>query len=864
MLRHYLEVKAAHPDCVLLYRMGDFFELFFEDAVTAAPILEVTLTARQKGTESEAPMCGVPHHALDIYLAKLIRSGLKVAICDQVEDPAQAKGLVKREVTRIVTPGTVSDPGLLDHAQTNYLAAVAWQESAGAGSFLDISTGRFLIRRWSSTEQALDDLAILRPQELLYLEGSLPPEILDWVEAREICSTAVPLDGWPSGSEAAALLQRRLGTITLKGYGLDDGEPALRSAGAALRYAQETQQSDLSHIGELQVVDTSSSMTLDSVTVANLEIFENQRDGKKRGSLLWILDRTCTAGGGRRLEEWLQQPLTDPETIRERQDAVEMLLEDSGIRDELSSLLEKFGDLERIVTRAVLENLTAREAVTLRNTLQVAPRLVAGLQGLASGLLKQIAETDLVSDLADELSRVLADDPPQSLKEGGVIRPGVNSELDHYRSLVRDSRKHILELEARERKSSGINSLKIRFNRVFGYYIEVTKANQGLVPDHYVRKQTLVNSERYITDELKELEEQILLAESEQMRLEQLEFRRVEALIANLAARLRRLASAVSTLDVLVSFAEVAARGSYIRPEMLALGEPLEIVGGRHPVVESMSDEEFVPNDTYLDSASARIVILTGPNMGGKSTFLRQTALIVLMAQIGSFIPAEAARIGAVDRIFSRVGASDDLSRGESTFMVEMIETARILHQSTANSLVILDEVGRGTATFDGLSLAWAIVEYLHATTNPKTLFATHYHELTELAVTLDGVVNRTLTVKEWRDSIVFLRRVVPGASDKSYGIHVARLAGIPQPVIDRAGQILSNLEAQEYDMKGRPRIARGGPENESEEIDQLSLFAPPEEIVASLLREVDIECLSPLAALNLLNALKARLDPES
>ncbi|MEJ2086828.1 MAG: DNA mismatch repair protein MutS [Acidobacteriota bacterium] len=500
--------------------------------------------------------------------------------------------------------------------------------------------------------------------------------------------------------------------------------------------------------------------------------------------------------------------------------------------------------------------------MALRNTLQIAPRIVAGLQGMDSSLLREIAEIDLVSDLADELGRVLADDPPQSLKEGGVIRSGVNSELDHHRSLVNDSRKHILELEARERKASGIQSLKIRFNRVFGYYIEVTKANQDLVPEHYVRKQTLVNSERYITDDLKELEEQILLAESEQVRLEQAEFRRIEALIADLADRLRMLASAVSTLDVLVSFAGIAARGGYTRPEMSALGEPLEIEAGRHPVVEKMSEQEFVPNDTHLDSSSARIVILTGPNMGGKSTYLRQTALIVLMAQIGSFVPARAARIGTVDRIFSRVGASDDLSRGESTFMVEMIETARILHQSTANSLVILDEVGRGTATFDGLSLAWAIVEYLHATANPKTLFATHYHELTELAVTLDGVINRTLSVKEWRDRIVFLRRVVPGASDKSYGIHVARLAGIPNPVIDRAEQILSNLEAQEYDMKGRPRIARGGPANDSEQADQLSLFAPPEEVIASLLRDVDVDRLSPLAALNLLNALKARLDP--
>jgi DNA mismatch repair protein MutS len=457
---------------------------------------------------------------------------------------------------------------------------------------------------------------------------------------------------------------------------------------------------------------------------------------------------------------------------------------------------------------------------------------------------------------------VLQSDPPQSLKDGGVIHEGVSEELDHHRSLARNSRKHILELEAREREATGIGSLKVRFNKVFGYYLEVTKANQNLVPDRYIRKQTLVNSERYFTEELKELEEKILAAESELARLEREQFERIQELVVSQASRLLALAGAVATLDVLVSFAEVAVKEMYLRPRVLPLGEPIDIEGGRHPVVERMIDEEFIPNDTDLGSTSAQIVILTGPNMGGKSTYLRQTALIVLMAQIGSFVPAKSATMGSVDRIFSRVGASDDLSRGESTFMVEMIETARILHQATRNSLVILDEVGRGTATFDGLSLAWAIVEHLHASSRPKTLFATHYHELTELAVTLEGVVNRTLAVKEWQDKIVFLRRVIPGTSDKSYGLHVARLAGIPKSVIERASQILSNLEAQEYDMRGRPRIAQGSADPQGPgSPDQLALFAPAEEIVTALLREVDVEQLSPLAALNLLNALKCRLD---
>jgi DNA mismatch repair protein MutS len=512
------------------------------------------------------------------------------------------------------------------------------------------------------------------------------------------------------------------------------------------------------------------------------------------------------------------------------------------------------------VARAVLGNLSPREAVALRSSIQTAPRIAAELRELPSSMLREIASIDLIPELRKELERVLESDPPQSLKEGGIIREGVSEELDHHRSLARDSRKHILELETRERDATGIGSLKIRYNRVFGYYLEVTRANQSLVPDRYIRKQTLVNSERYITEELKELEEKILAAESELVRLEREQFQRIQDLVVAEATRLRDLAREVATLDVLSSFAEVAAKGAYVRPRVLPLGEPIQITGGRHPVVETMIDEEFIPNDTDLGSTSQQIVILTGPNMGGKSTYLRQIGLIVLMAQIGSFVPAEDAKMGSVDRIFSRVGASDDLSRGESTFMVEMIETARILHQATSNSLVILDEVGRGTATFDGLSLAWAIVEHLHASSRPKTLFATHYHELTELAVTLDGVVNRTLAVKEWQDKIVFLRRVIPGASDKSYGLHVARLAGIPDSVIERAGQILSNLEAQEYDMRGRPRIARGASDQQGSP-DQLGLFAPAEEIVTALLREVDVEQLSPLAALNLLNALKSRLD---
>ena len=863
MLRHYLEVKGDHPDAILLYRMGDFYEIFFEDAIQAAPILEVTLTARQKGTENETPMCGVPHHALGTYMTKLLRAGLKVAICDQVEDPAKAKGLVKREVTRVVTPGTIIDPDLLQGDQPNYLASVLWVEDSGAGAFLDVSTGDLLLRRWQTPEEAVDDLAILQPQEVLTPETGLAAPMRAWIESQDTCHTQHPDDTWPDKKRAQQMVQRQVETKTLKGFGLEDGELAVRAAAGALQYARETQRSELSHVRTLRVGEMAQNLILDAITVTNLEIFRNLRDGRRKGSLLWVVDRTATAAGGRLLKEWLQRPLRDPDRIENRQEAVEELLESSQKRAGLKDLLAQVGDPERTVARAVLGVLNPREAAALRDGLRQVPSILGQLTDARAAVLREIGHTDPVPELAGFLDDYLETDPAASLKDGGVIRPGVDDELDRHRSLARDSRQHVLAMERKERERSGISSLKIRFNKVFGYYLEVTKANQHLVPEDYVRKQTLVNSERYITTELKELEERILAAEQAQVALEQKYFEELQRQVAGEAARLRELTRSLATLDIIVGFAEIAARGRYSRPRIEAAGAPISIREGRHPVVEKMSNEAFVPNDCDLDSAEAQIVILTGPNMGGKSTYLRQTALIVLMAQIGSFVPASESRIGVVDRIFTRVGASDDLSRGESTFMVEMIETARILHQCTPESLVILDEVGRGTATFDGLSLAWAIVEHLHEHGRPMTLFATHYHELTELAALLDGVVNRTLSVKEWEDQIVFLRRVVSGSSDKSYGLHVARLAGIPESVIHRASQILGNLESQEYDMKGKPRLARGATEPADNSPDQLALFAPAQEVVASILRDVDLECLTPLAALNLLHALKDRIGGE-
>lgn len=877
MLRQYLEIKAQHPDAILLYRMGDFFEMFFEDAVRAAPILEVQLTARQKGTENETPMCGVPHHAIESYIGKILAAGLKVAICDQVEDPAQAKGLVRREVTRVVTPGTVSEPGLLEGKEENFLAGLAWEPGGrGAGAFLDLSTGAFFVRRWSSPEEAADDLGVLRPREALFHspEGAagFPEAVVDWVEKECPCRTELTTDRLFDAARAEELLLRQFKVGTLRGFGLESGEVAIRAAAATLAYAQETQKSDLAHLRGLDVRPPGDRLILDAATLSNLEVFASQRAvpaagpaaGRRKTTLLGVVDRTVTAPGGRTLRDWLRRPLCDPAAIGDRHEAVAALVADSARRGRIRERLARTADPERLLTRAVLRTLTPREAAALRDTLAEAPAILAELvgafgEGAGGPLLGRLAAADPLPRLHAELERTLEAAPAPNLQEGGVIAAGVDAELDRFRSLARDSKQHILGLEQRERVRSGIPSLKIRYNRVFGYYLEVTKAHQERVPADYIRKQTLVNAERYVTPEIKELESQILSAEERQIALETEHFRRLLESVAAAAEGLAALAAAFGALDALASFAEVAARQRYVRPRVGAAGEPIRLREGRHPVVELASRDSFVPNDCDLGVESSQLVLLTGPNMGGKSTYLRQVALIVLLAQAGSFVPAEEASLGAVDRIFTRVGASDDLARGESTFMVEMIETANILRHATAHSLVILDEVGRGTATFDGLSLAWAIVEYLHEVRRPKTLFATHYHELTELASLLPRVVNRTMAVREWDDRIVFLRRVVPGSADKSYGLHVARLAGLPSSVIERAGEVLANLEAQEYDPNGRPRLARGSAPEPAGPA-QLSLFTPPEGAVVSLLREVDVEQLTPLAALNLVASLKSRL----
>ncbi len=858
MLRHYVEVKSEYPDAILLYRMGDFYELFFEDAVEAAPILDVQLTARQKGTPSEAPMCGVPHHSIEGYIGKLIRAGRKVAVCDQVEDPAEAKGLVRREVTRVLTPGTVSEPELLEGGQESLLAGLFWDGDVGAGAFLDVSTGSFWVRRWRDAEEAWEDLALASPQEVLVLGGAPPELVLRRLETSQMCISRLDASVVERGAPAQRGLEAALGGIRLRGLGLDEAEPAVVAAWGTLRYATDAARVELSHVRDLELREPSAAVTLDETTARNLELFRSLRDGGRKGTLLDVLDRTVTGPGARSLRRWLAYPLRDLTAIRARHEAVEELVSASAARRALQEDLERVGDLERLASRAVLGRLSPREAGGLREALDVVPTLLGTLAERHAVLLAGHATSDPLPELCARLTECIVDEPPATLGGPPTIREGVSDELDRVRSLAQDGKGHLARIEAREREATGISSLKVRFNKVFGYFIEVTKANRDAVPEHYQRKQTLTNAERFVTDELKELEVQILDAEASLGALEAEIFAGLVQEVAIEAVRLQRLSRALAEVDSLASFAEVADRRGYCRPQMVDEGQGAEILEGRHPVVEATRSEEFVPNDATFD-ASQQIVVLTGPNMGGKSTYLRQVALTVLMAHAGSFVPATSATLSVVDRIFTRVGASDDLARGESTFMVEMIETANILRYATDSSLVVLDEVGRGTATFDGLSLAWAIVEYLHEQCGAMTMFATHYHELTELASLLPRVSNRTMTVREWDERIVFLHRVVPGSADKSYGIQVARLAGLPKAVTDRASEVLANLEKAEYDPSGKPRIAEGegAPDVES---SQMALFARTEDVVAQLLREVDLDRMTPLAALNFLQTVKDRL----
>ncbi len=814
MFRQYRELKGRHPGAILLFRMGDFYEMFNEDAEVASKALDLTLTARGKGTANVAPMCGFPHHQLDAYTAKLVRGGHRVAVCDQVEDPKLAKGLVRRDVVRIVTPGTLDDPNELDAKANSWMASVvSFSDHVGA-AFLDASTGEFVAWEDSGSEAwtALEDrLAAFDPREVVYPEDLAWPDSGKPAAAGRTFTAADPFAFAPTS--ATERLKRHFEVASLDGYGLGARTAAAAAAGGLLAYVRDTVKSDLTHVDGLSAHEPSRNLVIDPASYRALEIDRSLRDGGHRGSFVEAIDRTLTAVGARLLRSWISAPLRAVDEISERHDAVGELVARPGVRGDLRTKLDGLHDIERLLARTVSGSATARDLLALSTTLSRLPAVWAALGDARSGLLRSVAATDPCAGIAARLSAAIHEDPPVSLREGSLIRDGFNTELDSLRSIRGDGRDTIAQIEAREREATGIASLKVRFNKVFGYYIEVSKSNLHLVPERYRRKQTIAGGERFVTEELKDHESKVLGA---QERIEALEYDLFVALRTEVASHARALkdaARSVARADVLSAFAELAAERDFRRPTVLEDAR-LRIVAGRHPVVEqALVESRFIPNDVSLGGDAGAIAILTGPNMGGKSTYLRQVALIVVLAQAGAFVPAEEAEIGIVDRIFCRVGASDNVAEGQSTFMVEMSETANILHHATPQSLVLLDEIGRGTATFDGLAIAWAVVEHLQQLPGgaPRTLFATHYHELTELAVSLAGIANLRMAVREWGERVVFTHRVETGASDRSYGIHVARLAGVPTAVVERAREILANLEKDEYGGDGMPRRARRG-----------------------------------------------------
>ncbi len=863
MLKQYLQIKSQYPDSILLFRMGDFYEMFFEDAHIGSKELDIVLTSRDKGQKDSIPLCGVPHHAVETYIAKLLQKGHKVALCDQVEDPRLAHGIVKREVVRVFTPGLVTEAIHLGAGENNYLMGFCAEGEVFGLSFLEISTGEFKACQISGFEPFLNEVLRNEPREILTLKRF---EEHPWFERFKRSLGNGPInfldelkfDSVQSLSEIKR--QFGLGEETIPQW----GPFAATAAEMVLRYAVENQKKPLSHIRPLSFYQVQDFMVIDQATTRNLELTQSLFEQEKKGSLFWVLDETMTAMGSRKLKGWINYPLMDVREIEGRLEAVSELKEKTIERKGLREALKGIQDMERLTSRIYLGHANARDLTGLKRSLQSLPLLKTSLQPFTTPLLREVTlEIEDFDDLYQLLESSIVEDPPFTLKEGGIIKPNFDKELDGLREINREGKGWIFRLEAEERKRTGISSLKIRHNQVFGYYIEVTRSNLHLVPDHYIRKQTLVNAERFITPELKEFETKVLGAQEAICQLEFRLFEEVRQRVSEATHRLQKTASAIGVIDVLCSLSEVADRYHYVRPAVDD-GDGIVIREGRHPVLERMDLlERFVSNDTHINTQDQQILIITGPNMAGKSTYLRQVALIILMAQIGSFVPAEETRIGVVDRIFTRIGASDNIARGQSTFMVEMMETARILNQATLRSFVVLDEIGRGTSTFDGLSIAWAVVEYLHdhSSLRPKTLFATHYHELTELVLTKERVKNYNVAVSEWNGEIIFLRKIVEGGTNRSYGIQVARLAGLPQKVIDRAKEILSNLERGELDAMGMPKIARTkNPVTKSHLPSQLSLFVQSDPI-RSELKRLKIDRLTPLEAINILDQLKKKAD---
>jgi DNA mismatch repair protein MutS len=863
MMRQYLQIKADYPDTILFFRLGDFYEMFLDDAVKASRILDITLTSRNKNSEGlDVPLCGIPYHSATPYIAKLIEAGEKVAICEQVEDPKTAKGIVRREVVKVVTPGMVIAAESLSPKENNYLLALfAAPDDRWGLSCLDLSTGEFRMTELAGRDAALAEAACVSPREII-----LPATLRDVIKEAELATGGSPplityLDDWVYDSEYVnRVFLSQFGVASPDVLGCGGLSAGVAAAGAVLHYLQETQRGKAAHVRDIIVYETCEHLVLDESTRRNLELTTTLAEGKRKGSLLGLMDRTSTAMGGRKLRQWINYPLVTIEKIRKRQDAIQELVEDPGRRRELTALLDGIHDLERLNGRISLASAGAKDLVALRESIGRIPPLKNALSGTGSEVLQTLHEgIDPLEDLAELIGRGIVENPPFVLREGGIIANGYNGELDELRTISREGKGFIARLEAREKARTGIGSLKIRYNKVFGYYIEVTRTNLSGIPDDYIRRQTLANAERFVTPELKDYEEKVLGAEERIVNLEYALFQNIRERVAAQGERIARTADNLANLDVLSALAELAHDRDYCRP-LVDDGDIISITDGRHPVIEAMSlGERFVPNDILLDNGENQLLIITGPNMAGKSTVMRQVALITLMAQTGSFVPAAAARIGVVDRIFTRVGAADNLARGQSTFMVEMTETANILRHATPKSLIILDEIGRGTSTFDGVSIAWAVAEYLHDCREhaAKTLFATHYHEMTELTATRGRIKNFTVAVREWNDQIIFLRKIVPGGASHSYGIQVARLAGLPGDVISRAKEIMRNLEKGEYGEGGVPRIARGRKAGNGVPTSQLSLFDEQEDMLRLRLKELNVATLTPLEALNILDELR-------
>ena len=863
MMQHYLETKKQYKDCVLFYRLGDFYEMFFEDAEIVSRELELTLTGKDCGQEKRAPMSGIPYHAADSYIAKLIEKGYKVAICEQVEDPKQAKGIVKREVIRVVTPGTVIESNLLEEKKNNYIMAIYKSGLYFGISVCDISTGEFLatqIVEHNNFARLLDEISRYSPAEIIVSDMMFNSKT-EIEKIKERFETYISKESEESFDGEYELLSGMYNIIDDKNEkikNLSDKKLAIYAINALLKYLEDTQKTSLDHINTIKIYNTTRYMALDINARRNLEITEKMRDKSKKGTLLWVLDKTSTSMGGRLLRRWLNDPLIDRKEINDRLDAVEELKDSIILRGDVVDALKKVYDIERLAGKISYGNANGRDMISLKNSVKQLPEIKKVLSTTGAGLLKEIYENiDKLDDIYEIIEKSIVDEPPIGVKDGGIIKIGYDPEIDKLKLATTEGKKWILELEAKEREQTGIKGLKVGFNKVFGYFIEVTKSNLSMVPDRYVRKQTLTNCERYITEELKNLENQILGAEERVVTLEYNAFCEIRSSIEKQIQRIQKTATLVSTLDVLVSFATVAEDMNYVKPEV-DNGGVIDIKEGRHPVIEKMiSNSNFVPNDTYLDEEGNRLAIITGPNMAGKSTYMRQVALITLMAQVGSFVPASYAKIGVVDKIFTRVGASDDLGMGQSTFMVEMMEVATILKEATKNSLVILDEIGRGTSTYDGLSIAWAVAEFIadKEKCGAKTLFATHYHELTELENKVEGVKNYSIAVKENGEDIIFLRKIVDGGTDESYGVHVARLAGVPQVVTKKANEILQSLERRNVLNN---KIIEQTPKKES--ADQIDMYNYKIAEVAHEIDRIDFNQLTPIDALNTLVKIKEKL----